>query len=128
MCLPVDYTVIMRRLCLPPCLLPVNPTLPMQLKASIWSQTNDSTLIPNPPANPSEQSLAGLSDATDGEEQLIAESHPSREHWPAWMPPAVSKLEAYSTSPRWKGAILLWLELEEKLGYPYGQVNKIIFC
>ena len=92
------------------------------------SHPNDSTLIPNPPANLSEQSLAGLSDATDGVEQLIAESHPSCEHWPSWMPPAVSKLEAYSTCPRWKGAILLWLELEEKLGYPYGQVNKIIFC
>jgi hypothetical protein len=35
---------------------------------------------------------------------------------------AVSKLEAFSDDPRWIGIVDLWLEFEELLGYPYGQV------
>ena len=49
-------------------------------------------------------------------------THPYAERWPAWMALAVSKLEAFSDDPRWIGIVDLWLEFEELLGYPYGQV------
>jgi len=49
-------------------------------------------------------------------------THPYAERWPSWMALAVSKLEAFSDDPRWIGIVDLWLEFEELLGYPYGQV------
>jgi hypothetical protein len=53
----------------------------------------------------------------------LAVSHPNSSHWPPWIHPAVDKLEQYSNDPRWIEVLKQWLELEDKLGYPYGQVH-----
>ena len=58
----------------------------------------------------------------------LTNTHPLRERWPSWMSPAIAKLETYSNHPEWKKLLESWLEFEDKLGYPYGQVSIAIFC
>jgi hypothetical protein len=53
----------------------------------------------------------------------LIDSHPCREQWPSWMSHAVSRLEEYTNSVKWRQLLLLWLDFEDKLGYPYGQVS-----
>jgi hypothetical protein len=62
-------------------------------------------------------------DPADGSDMpKLADSHPYRTSWPSWMGPALENLESYTDSPTWRRVLEKWLELEDKLGYPYGQV------
>jgi hypothetical protein len=36
---------------------------------------------------------------------------------------ALDRLESYTDNPTWKQLLEKWLEFEDKLGYPYGQVG-----
>jgi len=55
----------------------------------------------------------------------LIDSHPCRDQWPSWMIHAVSRLEEYTHSEKWRQLLLLWLDFEDKLGYPYGQVSRV---
>jgi hypothetical protein len=62
-------------------------------------------------------------EAHDHEERLpLVDSHPYRDRWFSWMHPAVGKLDSVLDHPRWVWVLNKWLEFEDKLGYPYGQV------
>jgi hypothetical protein len=59
----------------------------------------------------------------DDQERLPSvDSHPYRDHWSSWMRPALGMLDSISNHPRWVRVLNQWLEFEDKLGYPYGQV------
>ena len=60
---------------------------------------------------------------TSKKSSRLAESHPYRTRWPEWMSTALSILENISSHSRWVQLLELWLQFEDKLGYPYGQVS-----
>lgn len=51
------------------------------------------------------------------------DTHPYRDRWLPWMRPAVDKLQNFCNNARWLDILDLWLEMEDLLGYPYGQVS-----
>lgn len=51
------------------------------------------------------------------------ETHPSRNLWPDWMPPAIAALEALSATQEWRHTIGEWIIFEERLGFPRGTVR-----
>jgi len=66
-------------------------------------------------------------DGTPYEEQdcvstSFLETHPSRNLWPDWMPPAIAALETLSATQEWRHTIGEWIIFEERLGFPRGTV------
>ena len=69
----------------------------------------------------------GLPSDDIAKELCLIDSHPCRDQWPLWMSPAVLCFEDYNNSVKWRRLLMLWLDLEDKLGYPYGQVSRVAF-
>src|ERR1700736_2480039 len=93
------------------------PTQPGKPGSAPATTTTDTKVLAN-----SESPSRSKSTAPQLTNAVSNGMHPYAERWPTWMAPAVSKLEAFSDDPRWIGIVDLWLEFEELLGYPYGQV------
>jgi len=64
-----------------------------------------------------------MDDTDVGTMLKLVDTHPHCKRWPSWMKPALSRLESYTDNPTWKRLLGKWLEFEDKLGYPYGQVR-----
>lgn len=52
----------------------------------------------------------------------LTETHPNRANWPEWIAPCVRALEGMIEGRHWHQTISDWLDLEDMLGYPEGQV------
>ena len=63
------------------------------------------------------------SDKSEPQRLPLVDSHPYRDRWSSWMRPALGMLDSISDHPRWVKVLNEWLEFEDKLGYPYGQVR-----
>jgi hypothetical protein len=90
------------------------------------TQSCDSTPIISSPVQQADEP-DGLPSDDITKELCLIDSHPCRDQWPLWMSPAVLCFEDYNNSVKWRRLLMLWLDLEDKLGYPYGQVSRVAF-
>ena len=99
--------------------------LPDATSESTQSLPPDSALVILSPAQQADEPPDELlsNDIAVESYPRLTDSHLCRDQWPSWMIHAVTHLEEYNGDAKWRQLLLLWLEFEDKMGYPYGQVS-----
>lgn len=98
----------------PPSPLPRTPPSPTTDRASPTQPPRKTELRLMPMDTEAVQSAPSLSD-----------THPNRAKWPKWIAPCVRALEGMIEGQHWDQIVGNWLDLEDILGYPQGQVSHI---